>query len=256
MLTKELSVIIGDCIKIASNCEGKIFGGFVRDVIIPKTSNPNLKCEFKDVDIWFKTQIDADLFIKMVKDVYEFVIVPDLSIDDNNMHYTFNRTQYHLLINNKIVCWFDIVVSECFPVDDFDVNFLTYSYYDNIESIESQSESFDKDKLIQSIHKKKMIILPDYVKRLINRDNRNIHISRINKRFFEKGWSIKYHDTHFPKPLTSDWIEDTFGSKTYENSRLNYDESESFNCSKEINNYIPTYNSDNNRPSSENCIIS
>jgi hypothetical protein len=156
-------ILIDNCIKIASNYEGKVFGGYVRDVVIPKISNPRCKCEFKDVDIWFKTGIDSDLFINDMKDIYDFRIVPELSIDDDNYHYKFNRTQYHLFIED-VVIWFDIVISECFPVDDFDVNYLTYSYKDNLELIECESEYYDKDNLINSINNKKMIILPEYVK--------------------------------------------------------------------------------------------
>ena len=210
MLNKYL--VIDDCIKIARNYDGKIFGGYVRDVVISKMLNPSSKCEFKDIDIWFKTAIDADLFIKNMNEVYDFKMVPELSIDDDNIHYTFGRTQHHLFIEN-IVIWFDIVVCEWFPVDDFDVNFLAYSYKDGKELIECESEYFNKSDLINSINKKQMTILPVYMRRLISKHSTEVHVSRINKRFLSKGWRIKYSNIYFPKLLTTLWVNNTFGYK-------------------------------------------
>lgn len=203
--------LIDDCIKIASSYDGKIFGGYLRDVVISKMTNPSRKCRFKDVDLWFKTVIDADLFIKNMKDVYDFQLIPESSIDDN-IPYTFNRKQYHLFYNNIIIL-FDIIVCEWFPVDDFDVNFLTYSYKDNVELIECESSSFDKDNLINSINKKKMTILPSYLKKLIVKKSSDLHISRINKRFLSIGWIISYKNIYLQTPLTACWIRETFGYK-------------------------------------------
>ena len=83
--------IIDDCIKIASNYASKVFGGYVRDVVVPKMLDYRRKCEFKDVDIWFKTDIDADLFINDMKDIYNFQIVTQYSIDNDNTHCAFYK---------------------------------------------------------------------------------------------------------------------------------------------------------------------
>jgi len=258
-------ILIDDCIKIASNYDGKVFGGYLRDVVISKMTNPRRKCEFKDVDIWFKKEIDADSFIKNMKDIYNFQIITELSIDDDNIHYTFNRTQYHLFVED-VVIWFDIVVSECFPVDDFDVNFLTYSYKNDVELIECESECFNKDTLISSIHKKKMIILPDYVRRLISKRSTDVHISRINKRLLSKGWIIKYMNIYFPKQLTTLWVGQTFGYKLDGSHKIYIkNNTESSNCSVDFKIYPETFDckdniqiDDKNKldDNSNNCIIS
>lgn len=247
-------VIIDDCIKIASNYDGKVFGGYVRDVVVPKILDPRRKCEFKDVDIWFKTDIDSVLFINDMKDIYNFQIVPKLSIGDDNPHYEFNRTQYHLFVKD-IVIWFDIVISEYFPVDDFDVNFLSYFYKDNIELIECESEYFDKDKLINSINKKTMAILPNYVKRLVIKCG-EVHISRINKRFLSKGWIIKYKSIYFPKQLTILWIKKTFEYKLDGSNVIcvkNNDESN--NCYIDFKEHSKIFQ-DKEDDHENNCIIS
>jgi len=44
MLTKY--GIIDNCVKIASNYDGKVFGGYLRDVV-PKMQDPLRKCQFK-----------------------------------------------------------------------------------------------------------------------------------------------------------------------------------------------------------------
>jgi hypothetical protein len=247
--------LIDDCIKIASNYDGKVFGGYLRDVIISKISNPRRKCEFKDVDIWFKTDIDSILFINDMKDIYDFRIVPELSIDNDNPHYQFNRTQYHLFIEN-IVIWFDIVISECFPVDDFDVNFLTYCYKNDKELVECESKYFDKDQLINSINKKQMIMLPDYIQRLIIKSSTDVHVSRINKRFLSKGWIIKYKNTYFPRLLTTLWIYQTFGCMK-DGSNLIYIKDKSSNCSVDFQKNDESFEcKDKLEDNSNNCIIS
>jgi len=174
---------------------------------------------------------------------------PELSIDDDNYHYKFNRTKYHLIVENIFV-WFDIVVSECFPVDDFDVNFLTYSYKNNIELIEGESEYFDKDKLIRSIKNKQMTILTDYIRRLISKCSSEVHVSRINKRFLSRGWTIKYKNIYFPNPLTTLWTKKTFGCKL-DGSNLIYIKNESSDVYVDFKDKINT-NDDN----LNNCIIS
>lgn len=259
-------VIIDDCIKIASNYDGKVFGGYVRDVVVPKLLNPRCRCEFKDVDIWFKTDIDTNFFINDIKDIHNFQIIPEISIDNNNPHYQFNRTQYHLFVED-IVIWFDIVVSEYFPVDDFDVNFLVYSYKDNKELIECESKCFDKNKLITSINNKQMTILPNYTKRLISEFSTDVHASRINKRFLSRGWRIKYKNIYFPKPLTNLWLRKTFGYKL-DGSNLVYikNNDESDDCFVDFKQHSEIFDSKNNildddyqnklQDNSNNCIIS
>jgi hypothetical protein len=248
--------IIDNCIKIASNYDGKVFGGYIRDVIVPKIQDPQCKCQFKDVDIWFKTNIDADMFVNDIKEIYDFQIVPKLSIGDDNPHYEFNRTQYHLFVKN-IVIWFDIVITECFLVDDFDVNLLTYCYKDNKELIECQSKCFDKDQLINSINKKKMIILHDYMERLMSKFSSDVHISRINKRFLSRGWIIKYNNIYFPKPLTTLWVNKTFGYINY-GDRCNVicvkNNIESSDCSVNFKEQSQIF--EDNTQNENNCIIS
>lgn len=252
-------VIIDDSIKIANTYDGKVFGGYVRDVVIPKMTDPRRKCEFKDVDIWFKTDIEADLFINDMKDVYNFQIVPKLSIGDDNPHYEFNRTQYHLFVEN-IVIWFDIVITECFPVDDFDVNFLTYCYKDNKELVECESKCFDKDQLINSVNKKKMIILHSYMEKLMIKFSRDVHVSRINKRFLSRGWIIKYKNIYFPKPLTTLWINETFRYIKYKdgcNVICVKDNLETDDCSIDFKERSEIFEGkDDNLNGSNNCIIS
>jgi hypothetical protein len=197
-------IVIDNCIKIASNYNGKVFGGYLRDVIIPKTIKHMDQCSFKDVDFWFKNSHDSDSFIDQISDIYNFKVQHQSSVD-NNLPYKFNRKQYYLYINNYCLL-FDIIISELFPVDDFNVNFLTYSYKNDKELIECQSKLFEKDELINYIYQKQMIILPTYIKRLLNDKS---HINRVD-RFIHGGWTIKYENVHFPNPLTKSWLAETF----------------------------------------------
>lgn len=237
--------IIDNCIKIASNYDGKVFGGYLRDVVIPKMQDHQCKCQFKDVDIWFNTNIDADMFVNDIKDIYDFQIVPAFTIKNTTVHYAFGRTQYRLIID-KIVISFDIVVSECIPVDDFDINFLSYCYKNNQELIESESEYFDKNVLIDSINKKKAIMLPDYAQRLTMKNNTDVHVCRINRSFLSKGWTIKYKNIYFPNRISSSWVNREF-TPNYNTYNIIRNSSDSI---MDFKDNVQENNSDNN------CIIS
>jgi hypothetical protein len=182
---------IEDCIKIASNCDGKVFGGYVRDLI-----NQN---NFKDVDIWFKNQTQADLFINQVKSKYIFNIVDSFTIK-NNMHYTFDRIQYHLFIGD--IVWFDIVISDILPVDDFYINCLLYYYKNDVDVLESATSRYDKDTLINFIKNKDATMLLSYTNKLINEITYPVHFGRIHRIFLNNNWIVRYNDIIFKSRFT------------------------------------------------------
>ena len=83
-----------DCIKCASMCGGKVFGGFVRDVIVPRLHDSKCKINFKDVAIWFKTEADANNFIMSMGRLLEENYI---STTTDSYPGAFNRQQYNLL---------------------------------------------------------------------------------------------------------------------------------------------------------------
>jgi hypothetical protein len=208
MLETVLNSII-ECLKIAGKHGGRTFGGFVRDVIVPRLFKPNCYFKFKDVDIWFQTQKSADAFVKDMGS--SFIEESIFASDPANLDYEFTRKQYHLYQHDTCIAWFDIIVSKTIPVNDFNVNKLTYLYKE--DSSTPIPESFGDEStttLINAIHNKHVIILPEYVNILMGRDRRGRgycikSMFRLNRIFFNKGWNVSCL-TKVPSDPSINWF--------------------------------------------------
>ena len=209
--------LIEKILTFAGNSNGRVFGGFVRDFIIPKEINPDCPVNFNDVDIWFTKQSDADEFVENVIQFAEsrgniffskslcYLREPGVS------HYTFGRIQYGLWIEDKFVSFIDIVVSETIPVDDFNVNCLTYHY----SSTGKIPQSFSEDstaKLIAAIATKQAYMLPSYIKKVLSgKLSCNLFEQRLNRIFLSKGWKVYCLDQCLlPNPVVYSWLQSTF----------------------------------------------
>lgn len=176
-------------IEWASLFNGKVFGGYVRDVIVPRLVSPTANVTFRDIDFWFRTKESVDDFIKALRDNHDIKEVPTTNI----VPYTNERKLYHLFRINGEIVQIDIVISEIFPVDDFNVNCLIYDYDNNGPQLSSYSSKYSKDELINNINKKEMTILEGYQDKLMYGSGYSEHhIKRINTRFIANGWSILY----------------------------------------------------------------
>ena len=136
---------------IASENNGKVFGGYVRDVLIPCEVDPLCNVSFNDIDIWFETELEANIFINDINDNFDLREIPKMEIKPGVVHYAFGRQQYHLYQDNKCILWIDVVISDMIPVDDFDVNYLTCIIRDNIKIFKSFSENYTTEDLILKI---------------------------------------------------------------------------------------------------------
>lgn len=57
---------INKILKLAYKYNGGVFGGYLRDVIVPRMKDPSCKVYFKDVDIWFASKYNAAEFIDKI----------------------------------------------------------------------------------------------------------------------------------------------------------------------------------------------
>jgi len=195
---------ITDCLKIAGKHKGRVFGGYVRNVIVPRLQDPKCQIIFKDVDIWFQTQDAADSFIKeMGLSLVESI--PAFSVE--GVQYNFTRKQYYLYQYGTCIAWIDVIVSERIPVNDFNVNKLTYIYAPSPSN--PSAKSFGDESvttLIEAIHKKHATMLPEYINLLLNNTPMaNKRLERINRIFFHKGWTISCL-TQIPQNVDLRWI--------------------------------------------------
>lgn len=207
--------LINGMIAVAGKCGGRVFGGYVRDVVVPRLINPNCEVSFNDVDIWFTKQEEADDFIKdmlLFSQLHEnlaFVSKSNGSIKPGHMHYKFGRTQYYLYKNNKFVSFVDIIVSETIPVDDFNVNCLTYQYL-NGEKIPKSFCEESVERLITLICNKEAVMFKEYAVRVVRREifpAPNLFVRRMNKSYLKRGWTIYcFNNCKLPETIDADWV--------------------------------------------------
>lgn len=200
---------ITNCLRTAGKYNGKVFGGFVRDVVVPRLANSSCDVKFKDVDVWFSTQTDADNFVKemgssFVEGPFAFNAVAPVT---PGVNYPFTRKQYHLYQHGTCVGWIDVIVSSTIPVNDFNVNRLTYLYSPGNNP--PKAESFGDESsstLIESIRNKRATMLPGYINILTGpQQTSEPHLRRIQRIFLDKGWNISCL-MQVPTNLTFTWI--------------------------------------------------
>ena len=171
---------IAKCLTVAGLSGGKVFGGYIRDVVVPRMTDPQCQVKFSDVDIWFINKSDANTFVAaMGQDLRE----PPFGSSDGNGLYQFDRTKYNLYCGNLCVAYIDVVVSEVLPVNDFDINKYAIQYVDNKPLVTGLGG------LVES-HKFKLAhMLPYYFELLHNSSTHSIHYGRVQK-LLNKGWKI------------------------------------------------------------------
>ena len=173
------------CLNVSGKHHGRVFGGFVRNVIVPRMKDPNCPVKFKDVDLWFRTRDAADAFVAEMgasfREATGFAIAP------GNPIYKFSRKQYHLIKDGICVAWIDVIVSDTLPVNDFNVNELTVCYCNGTACIEDPTRT-----LIDAIQAKRARMLPEYVQ-ILKSNNYGLaqaHRSRFYRIYLSQGWTI------------------------------------------------------------------
>jgi hypothetical protein len=135
--------IIFTFLSMSAKKNGYVFGGFIRDIIVPRMiyKTPENLLEFKDIDIWFKNKSDLDNFIedinKNTNGVWSLKENPIESYTNklrnnyNEIYDAMYRCQYTLYFCGMDIALVDFVVSDQIPVNDFNVNLLIMKPRDN-----------------------------------------------------------------------------------------------------------------------------
>lgn len=175
---------------LASIYNGEVYGGFVRDVIVPRINDPNCDALFKDIDIWFHNEKCSLGFTEVLQYIFK---IEKVSFLDRDVDYSktsndlkFSRRQYRIYSQNgdKFLFHIDVITSDKLPVNDFNVNTITYKYI-NDEFI--KSDGCDS----RFISNKIATMIEDY-----NPESPKYY-ERINRIFFSKGWTIRCYYKHF-----------------------------------------------------------
>jgi hypothetical protein len=187
------SYIITDILPLMSKHNGKVFGGFVRDVLVPHFMlGKELKdCEnFRDVDIWFSTLEDLKEFLAESK-------LDDPGVDSlgrvfDDSLYPFNVI-HGIISNGDIgVSFADYIVSPTFPVNDFNVNSLTFQFIEGSPVSEVIGYDATVDELVRDIENKTIHMREEYIQKsqtTIECHKPNI-IARIKTRYLDRGWKV------------------------------------------------------------------
>ena len=160
---------IKNLIKLASSCDGKAFGEFVREVIVPKNS----QYRYNHISIWFKNKNDAEKFAFKGKVHFNFLEL------EKNVYSLFHEHSH--LIHVKVF------VSKTLPVNDFDINCLTYYYEGNNFYLDREILTIKVDLLVKSINDKTMLMFYNYGKNLDDSKREKIAL------YVEKGWRVRYN---------------------------------------------------------------
>lgn len=104
---------------IACDYDGIMFGGIVRDFILRSIDT-------SDIDMWFKNEESLAQYIECIKNK---VTLEETPFAENSKAYLFKLHRYILHIECRSYL-IDFVVSDKFPVNDFNINCLTYNGID------------------------------------------------------------------------------------------------------------------------------
>lgn len=189
---------IDNIIKVLSVYEGKVFGEYVREVVVTRMKNPTCDVKFNSVDIWFKNKIDKDNFINRSGHFKKEIYFPK-NID------LLGLEQYICFTPGGIPVKFNIFVGIWFPTYDFDVNTLTYFYLNGKPTIESNLLTTENklDQIVKAINMKEANMNIEYFNNMVNHYLSYYERSKmINELYISRGWTIFCEGVKITSPFT------------------------------------------------------
>lgn len=201
--------------KIIFEYNGILYGGFVRDCVVPNYINhKNFNIikdpiyNFKDINVWVTSLSDLVDILSRYHDMDNIIdiISKSQNIADGDLYeltvYRFNfcddkfePTKFlkdFCSDNNSFIIEF-IVSNEC-PVNDFYTNMLMVrNMTENSIMFRSGSTKNNIGPLIRSIQNKLLEIKPFYLNKLVDHQG-CVHRSRLLNRYLARGWRIRYND--------------------------------------------------------------
>lgn len=186
---------------IAGRFHGVVFGSYVRDVVVPRISDPSCEVSFGPVDIWFACRADGIAFIEEMEFFVGVMAAKftfrRLGLFGSSEHYAVYDGVRHELIH--------VHISETYPMTGFDVDRLGFTYLDEGKK-KAYSEHLDSDRLITAIRNKTAVMSPSYVKKIISNPNES-QVDYINTEFLSEGWSVFCCDQEkLPDSIDDKWV--------------------------------------------------
>ena len=171
--------IVTKYIKAASKYGGHIFGGYVRDVIVPRRNNPKCDVTFENLDIWFKKPLDANNFLRDTRKSY-------VEVGESEI-YAFGILIDRVTTKTIVV---NVNVSETCPIIDLNVDSLLYRLSPDDVGVFTSSGTEFPSVLLNMISRKRATVLPRYCEKLMS-GNCMYYANRLEK-FIMNGWTLEF----------------------------------------------------------------
>jgi hypothetical protein len=192
-----------ECLRTAGRYNGRVFGSYVRDVIIRRELEPGAPIEYRPIDLWFDDAHKMDQFRAVMSSSLELEgeAVPESLTPALSWRY--------LLYHHKIpILDVTLTLSERLPVNDFDISFLTCHFTENGHLTESHGPD-SVLYLMGQINQRKCRLLYEFAQSLQagSLAYREYHDRRIYRNYTLQGWRIQIRlpeiDLHLKTPTVS-----------------------------------------------------
>lgn len=189
----ELKIVLEEINKmliVAAKHDGWVFGGYVRDVIVPLQKDKIDSISFKNIDLWFKNQINFNNFYLEMR---------------GKLYHNYCMDEYYLIHNDFDIGPLHFLITKELPVDDFDIHQVKYCYpYDNAFNVNDPI-------LVDKISNKQATIQSSYIEKI---QNDKSHFDRLVNKFLKCGWTIKtIDDIEIPQNVNIEWFMTNFDSE-------------------------------------------
>lgn len=184
-----------EVIKMASQYEGRVYGTYVRNVIVPRLKDPLCVCEYDTIAIEFVNQKELDDFSKELEGNYK-----DMTRKTKN-----GSKMYQLYIQGMFIAYIRLCMRPA--IFRFDVNCLVYYYENDIPTLFDQLEcdfltltdySNKTLPLIELIHSKVVTASKLVVDTFLTDSDIVDHINE----FLNKGWTVVFGTHQLKEVIT------------------------------------------------------
>lgn len=184
-----------EVIKLASQYEGRVYGTYVRNVIVPRLKDPLCVCEYDTIAIEFVDQKELDEFSKQL----------ELNYKDMTRKTKNGAKMYQLYIQGMFIAYIRLCLTT--PTYRFDVNCLVYYYENDIPTLFDQLDcefltltdcSTKTLPLIELIHSKVATASKLVVDTFLTDSDIIDHINE----FLRRGWTVIFGTHQLKEVIT------------------------------------------------------
>lgn len=192
--------IIEGVIMLAGEYDGRVYGSYVRNVIVPRLKDPNCICEYDRIGIMFPDFVKKDGFIKEMQLKYdgfvkkhdqfmltEGIFIADINLFTNRVHSAYDVNELEYYYDHKQLYFHDLLHHLIYP--------LTTCQLDMTKFYESP--------IVNNILHKTVNVMPTLLQVFETKDLKmqQYYVDELNTLFINKGWIVQFKDLVFNKTI-------------------------------------------------------